>query len=435
MELILNFIKEKFSDKDEEQNQNFNEFRKYLNKFFWDSKGNIDLTDKDYEYLYNNSDKLKKMVSDLYSQEKERDYYLDEDFFSKLAEVHCLKNNIYFDYSILENDEDEYSEEEEQGDPENKKYYSSYYSNLRNNQEDSVKQYFKEISAYPVFTTEEELEIFKQLERVKSLNDSPEKEYLLNEIKGKIMEHNLRLVVSVAKKYAQNSEDILDLIQEGNIGLGRAIDKFDYTLGHKFSTYATWWIRQAITRGLADNGRTIRIPVHMYEKVNKMKRFRKEFVQKNYREPSVAEVAEFMGIREDEATELDFINMSIVSLDQPLRQDEGEEQDGTLGDFVASPESDQFLNEVDRSQVRNLLNSLGLNERELTVVKYRNGIETDHIWTLEELGSLFGVTRERIRQIEAKALRKLRSPKNFRLFGSFMPWYDDEQDNRLVRKR
>ncbi len=262
--------------------------------------------------------------------------------------------------------------------------------------DDPVRMYLKEIGKVPLLSAEEEVELAKRMEQ----GD----EYA----KQKLCEANLRLVVSIAKKYVGRGMLFLDLIQEGNLGLIKAVDKFDYTKGYKFSTYATWWIRQAITRSLADQARTIRIPVHMVETINKLIRVSRQLLQENGREPTPDEIAEEMGITVEKVREILKIAQEPVSLETPI----GEEEDSHLGDFIpdedAPAPAEAAAFSMLKEQLVEVLNTL--TEREQKVLKLRFGLEDGRARTLEEVGKEFDVTRERIRQIEAKALRKLRHP-------------------------
>ena len=262
--------------------------------------------------------------------------------------------------------------------------------------DDPVRMYLKEIGKVPLLSAEEEVELAKRMEA----GD----EYA----KQKLCEANLRLVVSIAKKYVGRGMLFLDLIQEGNLGLIKAVDKFDYTKGYKFSTYATWWIRQAITRSIADQARTIRIPVHMVETINKLIRVQRQLLQENGREPTPDEIAEEMGITVEKVREIHKIAQEPVSLETPI----GEEEDSHLGDFIpdedAPAPAEAAAFSMLKEQLVEVLNTL--TEREQKVLKLRFGLEDGRARTLEEVGKEFDVTRERIRQIEAKALRKLRHP-------------------------
>ena len=262
--------------------------------------------------------------------------------------------------------------------------------------DDPVRMYLKEIGKVPLLTADEEIELAKRMEE----GDE--------EAKRRLCEANLRLVVSIAKRYVGIGMLFLDLIQEGNLGLIKAVDKFDYTKGYKFSTYATWWIRQAITRSIADQARTIRIPVHMVETINKLIRVSRQLLQTYGREPTPEEIAEEMGISVDKVREIQKIAQEPVSLETPI----GEEEDSHLGDFIpdedvpAPAEAAAFS--MLKEQLVEVLDTL--TEREQKVLKLRFGLEDGRARTLEEVGKEFDVTRERIRQIEAKALRKLRHP-------------------------
>ncbi|MCD7763563.1 MAG: RNA polymerase sigma factor RpoD [Lachnospiraceae bacterium] len=272
--------------------------------------------------------------------------------------------------------------------------------------EDPVRMYLKEIGNVPLLTGEEEIELAKRVEQ----GDE--------EAKKKLTEANLRLVVSIAKKYVGRGMPFLDLIQEGNMGLMKAVDKFDYTKGYKFSTYATWWIRQAITRGIADTGRTIRVPVHMVETINKTLRMTRTLLQELGREPTPEEVADRLGVPVSRVREVLKISRDPVSLDTPI----GEEDDSHLGDFI---EDDTALSPADSAAFSMLREELStalesLTDRERQVIKLRFGLEDGRARTLEEVGKEFNVTRERIRQIEAKALRKLRHPSRSKRLKDFL---------------
>ena len=262
--------------------------------------------------------------------------------------------------------------------------------------DDPVRMYLKEIGKVPLLSADEEIELAKRMEQ----GDE--------EAKKRLCEANLRLVVSIAKRYVGRGMLFLDLIQEGNLGLIKAVDKFDYRKGYKFSTYATWWIRQAITRSIADQARTIRIPVHMVETINKLIRVSRQLLQTYGREPSPEEIAVEMGLSVDKVREIQKIAQEPVSLETPI----GEEEDSHLGDFIpdddvpAPAEAAAFS--MLKEQLVEVLDTL--TEREQKVLKLRFGLEDGRARTLEEVGKEFDVTRERIRQIEAKALRKLRHP-------------------------
>lgn len=271
--------------------------------------------------------------------------------------------------------------------------------------DDPVKLYLKEIGSYPLLSIAEEIELAKKIE----LGDEMAKQTLA--------ESNLRLVVSIAKRYVGRGLSFLDLIQEGNLGLIKAVDKFDYTKGYKFSTYATWWIRQAITRSIADQSRTIRIPVHMSEVINKTYRVSRSLLQELGREPTEQELSEAMNLPIDKVREILKVSADPISLDTPI----GEEDDSHLGDFIkddtiVGPE-DAAAYSVLQDQITKLLDTL--TEREQRVLILRFGLKDGRTRTLEEVGKEFNVTRERIRQIEAKALRKLRHPSRSRMLKGY----------------
>lgn len=271
--------------------------------------------------------------------------------------------------------------------------------------DDPVHQYLKEIGTYPLLTMEDEVELAKRIEA----GDEQAKQILA--------ESNLRLVVSIAKRYVGRGMAFLDLIQEGNLGLIKAVEKFDYRKGYKFSTYATWWIRQSITRSIADQSRTIRIPVHMSEVINKTYRTSRNLLQELGREPSEQELADAMNMPVEKIREILKISSDPISLDTPI----GEEDDSHLGDFVrddsvAGPEEAAAFSAL-QDQIAKLLDTL--TEREQRVLVLRFGLQDGHSRTLEEVGKEFNVTRERIRQIEAKALRKLRHPSRAKMLKGF----------------
>ncbi len=274
------------------------------------------------------------------------------------------------------------------------------------NIDDSVKMYLKDIGRVPLLSAPEELELAKLM--------SNGDEYA----KQKLIEANLRLVVSIAKRYVGRGMQFLDLIQEGNLGLMKAVEKFDYTKGFKFSTYATWWIRQAITRSLADQARTIRIPVHMVETINKLQKVSRTLLQKLGREPTQTEIAEAMGIPEAKVVEIQKIALDPVSLETPI----GEEDDSHLGDFIEDKSTASQIEIAETKERKELIEEIltSLAPREAAVLILRYGLRDNKTRTLEEVGKEFDVTRERIRQIEAKALRKLRHPNKMKKFQDFL---------------
>ncbi|NLV76659.1 MAG: RNA polymerase sigma factor RpoD [Tissierellia bacterium] len=271
---------------------------------------------------------------------------------------------------------------------------------------DPVKMYLKEIGKIPLLTREEEVELAKRIEAGDEL------------AKRELAEANLRLVVSIAKKYIGRGMSFLDLIQEGNLGLIKAVEKFDYTKGYKFSTYATWWIRQSITRSIADQGRTIRVPVHMIENINKLTRIQRQLVQELGREPTPKEIAEQMDMEVDKVIDMIRIAQKPISLETPI----GEEEDSQLGDFI----EDDHIESPDtvttqimlKEQLLQVLDTL--TPREQQVLRLRFGLDDGRTRTLEEVGNVFDVTRERIRQIEAKALRKLKHPSRSRKLKDYL---------------
>ena len=272
--------------------------------------------------------------------------------------------------------------------------------------QDPVKMYLKDIGKVPLLSAEEEIELAKRMEAGDEM------------AKRKLAESNLRLVVSIAKRYVGRGMLFLDLIQEGNLGLLKAVEKFDYRKGYKFSTYATWWIRQAITRAIADQARTIRIPVHMVETINKVTRVSRDLLQKLGREPLPEEVGEVMGLPKERVQEIMKIAQEPVSLETPI----GEEEDSHLGDFIQDESIPTPVEATNQTLLHEQLDEVvsTLTEREQRVIKLRFGWDDGRPRTLEEVGKEFNVTRERIRQIEAKALRKLRHPNRSRKLKDFL---------------
>ena len=272
--------------------------------------------------------------------------------------------------------------------------------------EDPVRMYLKEIGKVPLLTADEEIELAKRIEA----GDE--------DAKKQLAEANLRLVVSIAKRYVGRGMQFLDLIQEGNLGLIKAVEKFDYRKGYKFSTYATWWIRQAITRAIADQARTIRIPVHMVENINKLVRVQRQLLQELGREPTAEEIAEEMKIPVERVREILKISQEPVSLETPI----GEEEDSHLGDFIQDENGpvpfDETVDSLLKEQIDEALSTL--TDREQKVLRLRFGLDDGRARTLEEVGQVFNVTRERIRQIEAKALRKLRHPSRGKKLRDYM---------------
>ena len=271
---------------------------------------------------------------------------------------------------------------------------------------DPVRMYLKEIGKIPLLSAEEEIELAKRI----SEGDE--------EAKKRMIEANLRLVVSVAKHYLGRGMQLLDLIQEGNMGLLKAVEKFDYTKGYKFSTYATWWIRQSITRAVADQARTIRIPVHMVETINRVSRTSRSLVQELGREPTLDEISDALGIPQEKIAEVMKIAQDPVSLETPV----GEEDDSHLGDFIPDSDVTEPAESASYNMLRQQLTEVmqTLSPRECKVLRLRFGMEDGRAHTLEEVGKEFDVTRERVRQIEAKALRKLRHPSRSKMLKDFL---------------
>ena len=285
--------------------------------------------------------------------------------------------------------------------------YESYIYSDSSNTSNAMKMYLKEIEEYPMLSAKEEVEL------AKAIIDSSE------EAKEKFINANYRLVVSIAKRYRKESVDMLDLIQAGNIGLIKAVEKYDYKKGFKFSTYATWWIKQSITRYIDDCENTIRIPVHLHQRINFVKRKKQELANVLQREPSMEELAEVCELEVDKVLDILKRDKNIVSLDTPIKEDE----DSSLVEFIPSDAhfGDVVIHEVEQNNLREKIDEVltDLSDQEQQVLRMRFGLDDDTPKTLEEIGKVFGVTRERIRQIEAKAIIKLRHPSRLKLLKNF----------------
>ncbi|MBQ1534952.1 MAG: RNA polymerase sigma factor RpoD [Erysipelotrichaceae bacterium] len=346
-----------------------------------------------------------------------------DQFYDWLSSVNIDLIDESDDEDELEDDDylaTEESDEDEDEDSEKNIVINYEQASAYTKVNDPVKMYLKEIGRVPLLKADEEILIAKRIENGINNPDDPKLVQDGIDAKNELISANLRLVVAIAKKYTGRGMLFLDLIQEGNMGLIKAVDKFDYTKGFKFSTYATWWIRQAITRAIADQARTIRIPVHMVETINKMTRIQRQLVQELGRDPSAEEIASKMGsgMSADKVREIQKIALDPVSLETPI----GEEDDSHLGDFLEDKDAlspDQYANnELLKDEINLILSTL--TDREEKVIRLRFGLEDGKTRTLEEVGKEFDVTRERIRQIEAKALRKLKNPTKSKRLKEFL---------------
>ena len=298
--------------------------------------------------------------------------------------------------------------------------------------DDSISLYLKEIGRVPLLIAAEEVSLAKRMERgrearqrlTQGVDDPAERERLLASVKDgqaaqeHLIKANSRLVVSAAKKYVGRGVPFLDLIQEGNIGLIRAVKKFDYRRGYKFSTYATWWIRQAVTRAIADQGRTIRVPVHMYEQINRLTRTSRALVQELGRDPTTDEIADRLGVPPRKVEQIIRVSQRPLSLEMPV----GEEEDSYLGDFIEDADAESPTDSASQAMLRQVIDEIfeSLTPREVRILQLRFGLVDGYSYTLEEVGKKFGVTRERIRQIEAQALGRLRHPSRSRKLRDYL---------------
>ena len=382
-----------------------------------DLKANNKKTKKNEEKVDSTNNETKeettKKVKDIVQKAKEKGKITYGELATELGDINPEQIDKVFDafeemgVDVLKDDFDEEPDVEELEKVEDIKVEDINTMNFDGiNIDDPVRMYLREIGKIPLLSFDEELELAKRV-----INGD-------EEAKQKLAESNLRLVVSIAKKYVGRGMLFLDLIQEGNMGLIKAVEKFDYTKGYKFSTYATWWIRQAITRAIADQARTIRIPVHMVETINKLIRTSRHLLQQLGREPTPEEIAQEMEIPVEKVMEIQKIAQDPVSLETPI----GEEDDSHLGDFIQDEDSpapqDSAAYTLLKEQLEEVMNTL--TPREAKVLKLRFGLEDGRARTLEEVGREFQVTRERIRQIEAKALRKLRHPSRSKKLKDYM---------------
>ena len=373
------------------------------------------------ELADNESEESESYEADSYEDVtmQEEDFDYDQEFISELDETIAFEKELTSEDEMSSDDsmsseEDEFDENEVETD-------------------DPIKQYLKEIGRFPLLTAEEEADLAKKVEAGKEAEEklasskkiSAKERARLNKIidtakqaRNTLSECNLRLVVSIAKRYVSRGLTFLDLCQEGNLGLMKAVDKFDWRRGYKFSTYATWWIKQSVTRAIADQSRTIRIPVHMVETINKMHRAMRILTQENGREPSVKELAVFLEIEENKVREIMEVERDPSSLEMPV----GEEEESSLGDFIEDEKSLKPEEITERRMLQQDIDKVlaNLSPKEATIIELRYGLHGNKPCTLEELGKIFGVTRERIRQIESAALRKMRTPARGKILRGYL---------------
>ena len=388
-------LDENYYDDDEFVEDNNVDVDKIKNELLQAIKDGKKITDDDIYKAFEHSNLTDDDVADIIDEILHNN--IDEAEFEKIEDLDkLLLDDVFVDDSIPLN--------ENIGDVED---FSKLEYDSGTKINDPVKMYLKEIGKVPLLESDKEIELAKRILE----GDEVAKQEMISS--------NLRLVVSIAKHFLGRGMQFLDLIQEGNIGLIKAVEKFDYTKGFKFSTYATWWIRQAITRAIADQARTIRIPVHMVETINKMTRIQRQMTQDLGREPTAEEIAEKMDgdMTPEKVRQIQRINLEPVSLETPI----GEEDDSHLGDFIEDKEvitpNEYASNELLKNELQKILNDL--TPREAKVLKLRYGLDDGRPHTLEEVGKEFNVTRERIRQIEAKALRKLRHPSRSKKLGDY----------------
>ena len=412
---IIEFINMRFLDGvGNAQVKNFEN----LNTYFRKNKINVNkMNYADFVKIYNGTDKISDMIKTMLSLENYK-VFLENKMFYSFSYIYCDKNNIPVE--SLEKDDYEFELEELTQTYFNSdvdKQLENHFTGNRKN--DPATLFIKELGRYGIFTAEQEAEAFNQLDRAKKLKDSPQKQALLEDIKNNILEHNLRLVVSIAKKYTNRGVSFEDLIQEGTIGLVKAIEMFDVELDYKFSTYAYWWIKQNITRAIADQGRTIRIPVHAVDTLNKIRNINGKYIQKYNREATVKELAKELDKPEYAIRELLQNTQEIISFNVEVNPEEG--SDLELIDFVPDKKvTEATLNyNINKETLYGIFNDCGLTDREKYVLIHRYGLYNSDIKTLEQLGKEFNLTRERIRQIEVAALKKLRKPKNKSRFEIF----------------